>query len=110
MVLLPEALAATCLGLGCFALHVKRVAVTPAVYPRLIESLRLDIQSTGANSELPSLHPWCESVVHLPKALATLSPGPFPGTLLACWPPIHSDTATQSYPAATFGVNCVVVF
>jgi hypothetical protein len=31
-------------------LHDKRVIVTPAVYPRLVESLHFDIQSTGQKS------------------------------------------------------------
>ena len=30
--------------------YLKRVIVTPAVYPRLVESLRFDIQSTGQKS------------------------------------------------------------
>lgn len=30
--------------------YLKRVIVTPAVYPRLVESLHFDIQSTGQKS------------------------------------------------------------
>jgi len=30
--------------------YLKRVIVTPAVYPRLAKSLRIDIQSTGQKS------------------------------------------------------------
>lgn len=37
--------------LGClFSPIIKRVIVTPAVYPRLVEFLHFDIQSTGQKS------------------------------------------------------------
>ena len=38
-----------------YRLLIKRVIVTPAVYPRLVEFLRCDIQSTGQKSHCVSI-------------------------------------------------------
>ena len=45
---------ADCLGAITECQHLKRVIVTPAVYPRLVEFLHFDIQSTGQKSHCVS--------------------------------------------------------
>jgi len=43
--------------------YLKRVIVTPAVYPRLVEFLHFDIQSTGQKSH------WVSTIYSRPNAL-----------------------------------------
>ncbi|KEI36145.1 hypothetical protein L969DRAFT_55671, partial [Mixia osmundae IAM 14324] len=44
--------------------YLKRVIVTPAVYPRLFESLHLDIQSTGQKSQIVNT-PFAPSICYV---------------------------------------------
>ena len=53
----------------------KRVIVTPAVYPRLVESLRIDIQSTGQKSHRVSAN--CRASRCFVSIKRSDSPGPY---------------------------------
>ncbi|KAL2225429.1 UNVERIFIED_CONTAM: Protein TAR1 [Sesamum indicum] len=65
--------------------YLKRVIVTPAVYPRLVEFLHFDIQSTGQKSHCVSIrrdhrNAFSESAVRRPgKAPEGAVPSPSPG-------------------------------
>uniref|UniRef100_A0A6N2KMN1 Senescence-associated protein n=1 Tax=Salix viminalis TaxID=40686 RepID=A0A6N2KMN1_SALVM len=65
--------------------YLKRVIVTPAVYPRLVEFLHFDIQSTGQKSHCVSIrrdhrNAFSESTVRRPgKAPERAVPSPSPG-------------------------------
>ncbi|KAL0759469.1 hypothetical protein Bca101_075619 [Brassica carinata] len=65
--------------------YLKRVIVTPTVYPRLVEFLHFDIQSTGQKSHCVSIrkdhrNAFSELAVRRPgKAPERAVPSPFPG-------------------------------
>ncbi|KAL0744958.1 hypothetical protein Bca101_100903 [Brassica carinata] len=65
--------------------YLKRVIVTPAVYPRLVEFLHFDIQSTGQKSHCVSIrkdhrNAFSELAVRRPGKLERAVPSPSPPT------------------------------